>query len=285
MRIQIDEAGNTYVLDTVNGRVAVFGKQGEYLLNLVLPDAEMNEFYDLAARQGVVAVYGTRGKDLGVHVFDMSDTQTTYRYILGGSRCAVGSNARSVFVDSQGNVITCVFDMGWEGDNVGGTILQHSRSGHTDEFYVGPFWSIAAGWDGLLYISRLGCSDDEGLEGHCVFKFDPDGALLDEIPIPKSALMDAGISAFGHLGAVDREGRLYGHSGWYEDEDQPAMSVISPNGKHMLMVVLRRFVPMFEPLVIDGAGRWHVPVQLKSDREQTETFRVSICPLANHLQD
>jgi hypothetical protein len=66
IRVQVDEAGNAYLFDAVNGRVSVFGERNEHLMGLALPGPETNRFYDVAAaRWQIVARIGEQPDGLG----------------------------------------------------------------------------------------------------------------------------------------------------------------------------------------------------------------------------
>ena len=260
-RFQIDEAGNIYVADTLNERVLKFSIAGKLVRNFDMPvSMERDCIVDLAVRGGQIAV-ATRDK---VYVFDENDDSVR---VLHSPReagaCSMSGEGKSVQIDDEGNVYTCVLGLGWEGPGPGGTVLQFDREGRSREFFVGQFDHVMVGWDGFIHVQQLYCGEsfaeeaDSQYGDDCVVKLDSQGNRVDEVIVRGDNLADAGLDYSGLLIGVDSKGNLYGSaiSRIIEGTLVPESALVQVDSQGKIVRVIERDTfPLIDTTVVDREG-------------------------------
>jgi hypothetical protein len=256
---QVDSAGNIYVVDLHNERVLAFTPEGALLNSFSVPISEDREFIlDVAVGSSRIAVATTDY----VYVFDQDDGSSEIlewpaeagRYIPCSAKSII---ARRVQVDEEGNIYVCSMEEEMS------KILQFDRQGHSREFFVGVFDHIIAGWDGFVYVERIGYMNlNDGVGPYdSVLKFDLEGNKVGEIVIYEHDLNDAGLVYPGLLVAVDAKSNLYGTVVHVLRNDeitsQEALVKISAEGKILRIIEREHFqYPSFD--VIDREGNFYI---------------------------
>ena len=260
-RFQVDEAGGIYVADTLNTRILEFSTAGKLVKSFDVPiPTAGNCIVDLAVRGNRIVV-ATRDD---VYVFDENDDSVKVLHPpKEAGACAMSGEGKSVQIDGEGNVYTCVLGLGWEGPGPGGTVLQFDREGSSHEFFVGQFDHVIVGWDGTVHIQQLYCGEGsmEGSGSHyeddCVVKLDSEGNQVDKVIIRGSNLADAGLSHSGLLIGVDTRGNLYGStvSGMKEGTlvSKSAFVQVDSQGE-IVRVIERDISPLVDTTVVDKEG-------------------------------